>query len=201
MARYTGPRTKVSRRARQLLDDNKAKYFDRRPYPPGDHGRGRIRESQYQIQLREKQKVRHIYGVLEKQFRRYYKEANRQSGITGTNLLRLLESRLDNVVYRSGLARTRPQARQLVNHGHFLVNGKKVDIPSYQVRQGDEVAVKERSKEAFPILHSVDTVDRPATEWLEVDRDERRIVVTTLPSREQIDTQIQEQLVVELYSK
>jgi small subunit ribosomal protein S4 len=201
MARYTGPRTKVSRRARQLLDDNKAKYFDRRPYPPGDHGRGRIRESQYQIQLREKQKVRHIYGVLEKQFRRYYKEANRQSGITGTNLLRLLEARLDNVVYRSGLARTRPQARQLVNHGHFLVNGKKVNIPSYQVRQGDEITVKERSKEAFPILHSVDTVDRPAIEWLEVDRDERRIVVTTLPSREQIDTQIQEQLVVELYSK
>jgi small subunit ribosomal protein S4 len=201
MARYTGPRTKVSRRARQLLDDNKAKYFDRRPYPPGDHGRGRIRESQYQIQLREKQKVRHIYGVLEKQFRRYYKEANRQSGITGTNLLRILESRLDNVVYRSGLARTRPQARQLVNHGHFLVNGKKVNIPSYQVRQGDEITVKERSKEAFPILHSVDTVDRPETEWLDVDRDERRILVTTLPSREQIDTQIQEQLVVELYSK
>ncbi len=201
MARYTGPRTKVSRRARQLLDDNKAKYFDRRPYPPGDHGRGRIRESQYQIQLREKQKVRHIYGVLEKQFRRYYKEANRQSGITGTNLLRILESRLDNVVYRSGLARTRPQARQLVNHGHFQVNGKKVDIPSYQVRQGDEITVKERSKEAFPILHSVDTVDRPAIEWLEVDRDERKIIVTTLPSREQIDTQIQEQLVVELYSK
>jgi small subunit ribosomal protein S4 len=201
MARYTGPRTKVSRRARQLLDDNKAKYFDRRPYPPGDHGRGRIRESQYQIQLREKQKVRHIYGVLEKQFRRYYREANRQSGITGTNLLRLLESRLDNVVYRSGLARTRPQARQLVNHGHFQVNGKKVTIPSYRVRQGDEITVKERSKEAFPILHSVDTVDRPDPEWLEVNRDERKIIVTTLPSREQIDTQIQEQLVVELYSK
>jgi small subunit ribosomal protein S4 len=201
MARYTGPRTKVSRRARQLLDENKARYYDRRPYPPGDHGRGRIRESQYQIQLREKQKVRHIYGVLEKQFRRYYKEANRQGGITGTNLLRILESRLDNVVYRSGMARTRPQARQLVNHGHFMVNGRKVDIPSYQVREGDEITVKERSEELFPIQQALDTVDRPAVEWLEVDGSARKVTVITLPSREQIDTQIQEQLVVELYSK
>jgi small subunit ribosomal protein S4 len=183
------------------LDENKAKYYDRRPYPPGEHGRGRIRESQYQIQLREKQKVRHIYGVLEKQFRRYYKEANRQGGITGTNLLRILESRLDNVVYRSGMARTRPQARQLVNHGHFLVNGRRVDIPSYQVRDGDVVTVKERSEELFPIQQALDTVDRPAVEWLEVDTSARQITVVTLPSREQIDTQIQEQLVVELYSK
>lgn len=201
MARYTGPRTKVSRRARQLLDENKAKYFDRRPHPPGEHGRGRIRESQYQIQLREKQKLRHIYGVLEKQFRLYYKEANRQSGITGTNLLRLLETRLDNVVYRSGLARTRPQARQLVNHGHFRVNSKKVDIPSYHVRAGDVVTVKERSKDVLPILHSIDTLDRTSPEWLEVNKDERSIVISTLPSREQIDTEIKEQLIVELYSK
>ena len=112
MARYTGPRTKVSRRARQLLDENKARYYDRRPYPPGEHGRGRIRESQYQIQLREKQKVRHIYGVLEKQFRRYYKEANRQSGITGTNLLRLLESRLDNVIFSPHLGGETEESRQ-----------------------------------------------------------------------------------------
>ena len=201
MARYTGPLTKRSRRARQLLDENKAKYFDRRPYPPGDHGRGRIRESQYQVQLREKQKLRHIYGVLEKQFRRYYKEANRESGVTGTNLLRILESRLDNVVYRAGLARTRPQARQLVNHGHMLVNAKKVDIPSYQVRAGDVVTVKERSKDVLPILHSIDTLDRTSPEWLDVDPEERRIFVSTMPSREQIDTEIQEQLVVELYSK
>ncbi len=201
MARYTGPRTKVSRRARQLLDENKAKYFDRRPYPPGEHGRGRIRESQYMVQLREKQKLKHIYGVLEKQFRRYYKEAARRKGITGTNLLQILEARLDNVVYRAGLAATRPQARQLVNHAHFLVNGKKVDIPSYQVRAGDVVTVKERSKDVLPILHSVDTVDRPVPEWLDVDKDERKIVVKDLPSREQIDTDIQEQLVVELYSK
>jgi small subunit ribosomal protein S4 len=201
MARYTGPRTKVSRRARQLLDENKAKYFDRRPYPPGEHGRGRIRESQYLIQLREKQKLKFIYGVLEKQFRRYYKEAARQSGITGTVLLQILESRLDNVVYRSGLASTRPQARQLVNHGHFLVNGRRVDIPSYQVRKDDVVSVKERSLEILPILIAVDTGDRTVPEWMDVNVEERTITIKDLPSREQIDTQIQEQLVVELYSK
>ena len=201
MARYTGPRTKVSRRARQLLDENKAKYFDRRPYPPGEHGRGRIRESQYLIQLREKQKVKYIYGVLEKQFRRYYKEAARQSGITGTVLLQILESRLDNVVYRSGLASTRPQARQLVNHGHFLVNGRRVDIPSYQARKDDVISVKERSLEILPIMIAVDTGDRTVPEWMEVNVEERTITIKDLPSREQIDTQIQEQLVVELYSK
>ena len=201
MARYTGPRTKVSRRARQLLDENKAKYFDRRPYPPGEHGRGRIRESQYLVQLREKQKLRFMYGVLEKQFRRYYKEAARQTGITGTVLLQILESRLDNVVYRSGLASTRPQARQLVNHGHFLVNDKRVDIPSYQVRKDDVVSVKERSHEILPIMIAIDTGDRTVPEWMDVNVDERTITIQDLPSREQIDTQIQEQLVVELYSK
>lgn len=201
MARYTGPRTKVSRRARQLLDENKAKYFDRRPYPPGDHGRGRIRESQYLVQLREKQKLRHIYGVLEKQFRRYYKEANRRSGITGTNLLQILECRLDNVVYRAGFARTRPQARQLVNHGHFHVNGNKVDIPSYQVRAGDVVAIKERSTDTFAVQQAIDTIDRSAPEWLDVNVEKRSATVTVVPSREQIDTEIKEQLVVELYSK
>lgn len=201
MARYTGPRTRKSRRARQLLDENKAKYFDRRPYPPGEHGRGRIRESQYQIQLIEKQKLRHIYGVLERQFRRYYQKAAGQKGITGENLLRILESRLDNVVYRAGFARTRPQARQLVNHGHFRVNGKRVDIPSYQVKANDVVTLKERSLELFPIQQAVDTIDRPSPEWLDVDADARRVVVSTLPSRPQIDTQIQEQLIVELYSK
>jgi len=201
MARYTGPRTKRSRRARQLLDENKAKYYDRRPYPPGEHGRGRIRESQYFTQLREKQKLRQMYGVLEKQFRRYYKEANRRSGITGTNLLQLLECRLDNVVYRAGFARTRPQARQLVNHGHFQVNGKKVDIVSYQVRVGDVVTLKERSLEAFPVQQAIDTIDRTKPEWLDVDVDKRAVTVTLLPSREQIDTEIKEQLIVELYSK
>ena len=201
MARYTGPRTRKSRRVRQLLDENKAKYFDRRPYPPGEHGRGRIRESQYQIQLMEKQKLRHIYGVLEKQFRRYYAVAARQRGITGENLLQILETRLDNVVYRAGLARTRQQARQLVNHGHFRVNGKKVDIPSYQVRAGDVVTVKERSIELFPIQQAIDTIDRPSPEWLDVDQGALKVTVSLMPSRQQIDTQIQEQLIVELYSK
>jgi small subunit ribosomal protein S4 len=201
MARYTGPRTKVSRRARQLLDENKAKYFDRRPYPPGEHGRGRIRESQYQIQLREKQKLKFMYGVLEKQFRRYYRNAAKKSGITGINLLVILESRLDNVVYRAGLASTRPQARQLVNHGHFMVNDKKVDIPSYEVKAGDVVSVKEKSIDILPIQFAIDTVGRTTPEWLNVDANKRTITVDTMPSREQIDTDIKEQLIVELYSK
>lgn len=201
MARYTGPRTKRSRRARQLLDENKAKYFDRRPYPPGQHGRGRIRESQYQIQLREKQKLKFMYGVLEKQFRKYYKNAAKKHGITGTNLLVILETRLDNVVYRAGLASTRPQARQLVNHAHFLVNDKKVDIPSYEVRAGDVVAVREKSQDILPIQHAIDTVGRPVPEWLSVNQGERTITIDDMPSREQIDTDIKEQLIVELYSK
>ena len=202
MARYTGPRTRKSRRMGQLLDDNKSKYYDRRPYPPGEHGRRRIRESDYLVQLREKQKMRHIYGILERQFRRYYKEAARKTGITGDLLLQALESRLDNVVYRSGLARTRPQARQMVNHGHFQVNGKKVDIPSYRVRSGDIVTIKERSKEIIIVQHAVDTAgDRLVPEWLDVNMEQRQITVRELPNRAQIDTAVQEQLVVELYSK
>ena len=201
MARYTGPRTKKSRRARQLLDDNKKKYFDRRPYPPGEAGRARIRESDYLVQLREKQKLRHIYGVLERQFRRYYQTAARQKGITGETLLRLLETRLDNVVYRAGFARTRQQARQLVNHGHFRVNGKKVDIPSYQVREGDEVSMRERSRDMLVVQHAVDTMEFTIPEWLSVNQDERTVVVSELPSRAQIDVPVNEQLIVELYSK
>lgn len=201
MARYTGPKHKACRRARTPLCQSKKCPVDRRPYPPGDHGRGRIRESDYQIQLREKQKLRVMYGVLERQFRKYYEMAERRPGITGSNLLQILECRLDNVVWRSGLAATRPQARQLVNHGHVLVNGKKVDIPSYQVRAGDVVTFKERSLDMIVIQHSVDTMDRVTPEWLDVDLGERRISVRDLPSREQIDTAIQEQLIVELYSK
>ncbi|WP_420611935.1 30S ribosomal protein S4 [Candidatus Spongiisocius sp.] len=205
MARYLGPRTRKSRRLGQLLDDNKSKYFDRRPYPPGEHGRRRGRrsnDSDYLHQLREKQKMRQIYGVLERQFRRYYKEAARLQGITGDNLLQILECRLDNVVYRSGLARTRPQARQLVNHGHFQVNGQKVDIPSYRVRAGDKVAVKPKSREIIVIRHAADTAgDRRVPEWLEVSLDERRVQVIDVPSRTQIDTAVREQLVVELYSR
>lgn len=202
MARYTGPRTRRSRRVGQLLDENKAKYYDRRPYPPGEHGRRRIRETDYLIQLREKQKMRQIYGVLEKQFRRYYREAARSKGITGDTLLQFLECRLDNVVYRAGLARTRPQARQLVNHGHFRVNNRKVDIPSYRVRAGDVVTVKDRSRDSIVIRQALDTLgERARPGWLEVTPEDRRITVLDIPNRSQIDTEVQEQLVVELYSK
>ena len=202
MARYLGPTCKPCRRARVQLCQSKNCATNRKPYPPGEHGRGRTRETEYLIQLREKQKLRYMYGVLERQFRRYYEEANRQTGITGENLLRLLESRLDNVVYRSGLANTRPQARQLVNHSHFEVNGKKVNIPSYQVRAGDVVGLRERSKDLIVVQHSIDTGgDRVIPEWLEVNADDRKITVSELPNRAQIATQIQEQLIVELYSK
>jgi small subunit ribosomal protein S4 len=201
MARYTGPTHKQCRRARQPLCQSKKCAADKRPYPPGEHGRGRVRESDYLIQLREKQKLRAMYGVLERQFRRYYKQAAGQVGITGENLLRILESRLDNVVYRSGLAQTRPQARQLVNHGHFQVNGKKVDIPSYQVRGGDVVTMKESSRDLIIVQHSLDTLDHALPEWLDVNTGDRRIAILDLPNRAQIDTPVQEQLIVELYSK
>jgi small subunit ribosomal protein S4 len=153
------------------------------------------------LQLREKQKLRTMYGVLERQFRRYYEMANRQGGVTGENLLRLLEQRLDNVVWRSGFAATRPQARQLVNHGHFLVNGKKVDIPSYQLKVGDVVSVKDRSRELITIQHAVDTISHPIPDWLSVVAAERKFTVLAIPSRDQIDTPIREQMIVELYSK
>jgi small subunit ribosomal protein S4 len=201
VARYTGPRHRSCRRARTPLCQSKRCPVERRPYPPGQHGRGRIKESDYQIQLREKQKLRVIYGVLERQFRRYYEMANRQGGITGENLLRILESRLDNVVWRAGFAATRPQARQLVNHGHFRVNGGKVDIPSYQLKAGDVLTVKERSRELIIIQHSLDTISHPLPEWLSVEAGERKVTVTSMPSRAQIDTAIREQMIVELYSK
>jgi small subunit ribosomal protein S4 len=153
------------------------------------------------VQLREKQKLRAMYGILERQFRRYYELATRQPGITGENLLRLLETRLDNVVWRAGFAATRPQARQLVNHGHFRVNNKNTSIPSYRVRTGDVISLKARSNDLIVVQHAVDTLDRPVPDWLEVDRDERRIAVRSLPHRGQIDTAINEQMIVELYSK
>ena len=201
MARNTGPKCKACRRARTQLCQSKRCATERRPYPPGEHGRGRVRESDYQIQLREKQKLRTMYGVLEKQFRRYYHEAARRPGITGENLLQMLEQRLDNVVWRSGLAATRPQARQLVNHGHFMVNGSKVDITSYQVRPGEVITTKDRSKDLIVIQHSVDTQDRVVPDWLVVNADDRQITVSDRPRRDQIDTDINEQLIVELYSK
>jgi small subunit ribosomal protein S4 len=208
MARYTGPVCKLCRRERTKLFLKGARCesskcaIDRKPYPPGEHGRGRIRETQYLIQLREKQKARRIYGVLEKQFRKYYQEAARQKGITGENLLRILETRLDNVVYRARFAESRAQARQLVSHGHFRVNGRRVTVPSYRVRPGDVVTLKERSKDMLVVQHAVDTAGaRSQSEWMDVDVDARKITITTLPSRAQIDTQVQEQLIVELYSK
>ena len=201
MARYTGPTCKACRRARTPLCQSKRCAADARPYPPGQHGRGRIRESDYLIQLREKQKLRYMYGVLERQFRRYYQEAARRGGITGDSLLQLLEQRLDNVVWRSGMAATRPQARQLVNHGHFQVNGKKVDIASYQVRPGDVVTVKEKSRDAIVIQHSIDTQGREVPAWMTVDHGDRKVTIIDHPRRDQIDTAINEQLIVELYSK
>ncbi|WP_446224419.1 30S ribosomal protein S4 [Nocardia sp. IBHARD005] len=201
MARYTGPITRKSRRLRvDLVGGDQA--FERRPYPPGQHGRARIKESEYLMQLQEKQKARFSYGVMEKQFRRYYEEANRLKGKTGDNLLRLLEARLDNVVYRAGLARTRRQARQLVSHGHFIVNGVKVNVPSYQVSQYDIIDVKEKSLPTLPFQVARETVgDRPVPGWLQVVPGRLRILVHQLPERAQIDVPLSEQLIVEYYSK
>jgi small subunit ribosomal protein S4 len=200
VARYTGPQVKQSRREGVALTDKAQKYLDRRPYPPGEHGRGRIRQSEYLIQLREKQKTRRFYGVLEKQFRNYYKKASRQPGITGENLLRMLEQRLDNVVYRLGFAATRRQARQLVNHGHFRVNGQKVDIPSYQVRADDIITVKQGSS-AEPIIRSATELVASVAPWLQADYDALNGKVLKAPERSEIDTPVSEQLIVEYYSK
>lgn len=200
MARYTGPQVKLSRREGVALTDKCQKYLDRRNYPPGEHGRGRIRQSEYLVQLREKQKTRRFYGVLEKQFRRYYDKASRQPGITGENLLRLLELRLDNVVYRLGFAATRRQSRQLVNHGHFRVNGKRVDIPSYQVRADDVITVKPSSN-AEGVIRSATELVAVVAPWLQADHDALNGKVLKAPDRDDIDTPVQEQLIVELYSK
>ena len=201
MARYTGPITKKSRRlGTDLVGNDKA--FERRTYPPGMHGRGRTKESEYLLQLREKQKARYAYGVLEKQFRRYYEEANRLAGKTGDNLLVILESRLDNVIYRAGFAATRRQARQLVVHGHFQVNGHKVNIPSYRVSAYDVIDVAPKSLQTLPIVVARETHhERAVPGWLTVKLNKGRILVHQLPIREQITIDVQEQLIVELYSK
>jgi small subunit ribosomal protein S4 len=173
-----------------------------RPYPPGEHGRGRSKDSEYLMQLREKQKAKRIYGVLEKQFSGYYNEANRKTGKTGEVLLQILESRLDNVVYRSGFAKSRDAARQLVRHGHLLVNGRKVDIPSYRVTDNDIIEVREKSRELTPfVVARAEAGSRPVPAWLEVISNRMRILVHSLPVRQVIDTPVQEQLIVELYSK
>ena len=201
MARYTGPATRISRRLSvDLVGGDQA--FERRPYPPGQHGRARIKQSEYLLQMQEKQKAKYTYGVLEKQFRNYYAEAVRRPGKTGDNLLQILESRLDNVVYRAGLARTRRHARQLVTHGHFLVNGQKVDVPSYRVERWDIVDVRPKSLETTPFIIARETLgDRVIPAWLQVVPNSLRILVHQLPERAQIVVPVKEQLIVELYSK
>ena len=208
MARYTGADCKRCRREKTKLFlkgakcDSPACPVEKRPYPPGQHGRNRTKESEYLLQKREKQKAARIYGVLEKQFRSYYEEANRQQGKTGENLLTILESRLDNVVYRAGFAKSRDMARQLVRHGHITVNGKKVDIPSYRVSPNDIVEVRNKSREMTPfVVAHAEAGDREVPAWLEVIPSHFRVLVHALPKREQIDTLVQEQLIVELYSK
>jgi small subunit ribosomal protein S4 len=207
MARYTGPVCRLCRRERMKLFLKGTKCetmrcpIERRPYPPGMHGRGRIRESEYLFQLREKQKARRIYGLLEKQFKLTYNKANKMPGVTGENLLRLLELRIDNVVFRAAFASSRNQARQFVRHGHVAVNGKRVTVPSYTLRKGDVVELRDRARRMIVIRHNVDTLDRVVPQWLEAESGELKVTVRDLPLREQIDIPVREQLIVELYSK
>jgi len=208
MARYTGPVCRLCRREKVKLFlkgpkcESTSCPMERRPYPPGEHGRDRSRQgSEYLAQLREKQKARRIYGVLERQFRNMYEEASRQSGITGENLLRMLELRLDNIAFRALWGASRSQARQLVSHGHVTVNGRRVTIPSYRVRIGDVVGLAGGSREGITIRHNLDTIDRALPGWLEVEQEGHAVRVRAYPEREQIDTQVREQLIVELYSK
>jgi small subunit ribosomal protein S4 len=208
MARYTGADCKLCRREKVKLFlkgskcDSPKCPIEIRPYPPGEHGRNRAKDSEYLLQIREKQKARRIYGVLEKQFRGYYTEATGKSGRTGETLLQILESRLDNVVFRAGFAPSRDAARQLVKHGHFLVNGHRVDIPSYRVSENDVVEVTQKSLELTPmVIARAVAGEKTVPAWLEVMPAQMRILVHALPARAQIDTQVQEQLIVEYYSK
>ena len=208
MARYTGPDCKLCRREKTKLFlkgsrcDSPKCAIEIRPYPPGEHGRNRPKEGDFLQQIREKQKARRIYGILERQFQGYYEEAARKHGRTGETMLQLLERRLDNVVYRAGFAKSRDMARQLVRHGHFTVNGKKVNIPSYRVNENDIVQVLPKSRELTPFLIAHEEVgERIVPAWLEVVPDQMRILVHALPVRAQIDTSVQEQLIVEYYSK
>jgi small subunit ribosomal protein S4 len=206
MARDTGPQCKQCRReglklflkGERCMTDKCS--VERRPYPPGQHGRGRVRHSEYRHQLREKQKARRYYQLLEKQFRSYYDKASRQPGVTGENLLRLLERRLDNVVVRLGFAASRRQARQLIGHGHFAVNGRRVNKPSYQLRPGDVISVRDTSS-ARPVINEATELTATVPAWLQADYDSLTAKVLRLPEREEISTPVQEQLIVELYSK
>ncbi len=207
MARYTGPVCKQCRRERtklflkgdRCLTDRCS--VERRTYPPGEHGRRRVKETDYLMQLREKQKARRVYGVLEKQFRAYYSQAIREKGRTGENLIRILESRLDNVVYRAGLAVSRKQARQIVSHGHVTVNERKVDIPSYQVKQGDVIGVKPGSRDSAVFKIALESFQREQVAWLEVDRKKLSAVVVERPTGESVDVPIRDEMIVELYSR
>ena len=206
MARDTGPQCKQCRReglklflkGERCLTEKCA--VERRPYPPGEKGRGRVRQSEYRHQLREKQKARRYYQVLEKQFRSYYEKASRQPGVTGENLLRLLERRLDNVLVRLGFAASRRQARQLVGHGHFSVNGRRVNKPSFQVRPGDVLSVQDSSS-AKEVIREATELTATVPAWLQADYDSLTAKVLRFPEREEISTPVQEQLIVELYSK
>ncbi len=208
MARYTESVCRMCRRENQKLFLKGERCYsekcamNKRAYAPGQHGQGRKKISEYGTQLREKQKARRFYGVLESQFAKYYEMAVKQSGITGENLLQILESRLDNVVYRAGFAMSRPEARQLVRHCHFTVNGKKVNIPSYLVEAGDVIAIKEKSLESAKIKGIIEkNTGRPVPKWLDVDFEKKTAKVITLAAREDIDLPVEEHMIVELYSK
>ena len=209
MARYIGPVCRLCRREGMKLFLKGERCYtekcaiEKRNFPPGQHGKTRkAKLAGYGLQLREKQKVKRIYGVLENQFRRYFEMADRTRGITGETLLQLLERRFDNVIYRLGLATSRAQARQLVRHGHFTVNGKKVDIPSFSVKPGDVVAVRQTSRTNASIAHALEEVKgRGVPEWLLFDAEGMSARINTVPTREQINLPVQEQLIVELYSK
>jgi len=208
MARYIGPVCRLCRReGLKLFLKGERCYTDkcaieRRNYPPGEHGQGRLKFSEYSIQLREKQKLRRMYGILESQFRRYFAMADRARGVTGETLLQILERRMDNIVYRLGFATSRAEARQLVRHGHFRVNGRKVDIPSYLVRTGDAVSVRERSRQVTRIQEALELAQRRGVpEWLQIDPPTFTGIVKALPTRADLTMPINEKLVVELYSK
>ncbi len=204
MSRYTGPRARVSRRLGTNIWGTKGETIalDKRPYPPGEHGRSRRRGSvsEYLVQLQEKQKARFSYGLTERQFRNIFAEASRRQGVTGENMLRFLELRLDNVVYRAGWAATRPQARQFVGHGHLNVNGRRVNIPSYRVRKGDVIELRPAARDFTVVQWNLDVLYRQPPAWLSRN-DQFETTVLELPIREQIDIPVREQLIVELYSK
>ena len=208
MANYNGPVCRICRRegVKLFLKGTRCMTekcaIERRSYPPGQHGQGRSRVTDYSAQLREKQKLRRMYGLQERQFRGIFKRAERQGGVTGENLLRLLEQRLDNVVYRIGFALSRRQARQLVNHGHILLNGKKADIPSLTTSVGDVITVKSKSHELLAIKSALEVTEgRGDSNWIEVDRDAFRGTINALPAKDDIGAPVNEQVIVELYSR